>query len=128
MQPGKSVPFSLEPEQIENILSIRPDGCFLIEMVKLFTDRGRELLAEIDASVAASDPRAFLAHIHALKGASQTIGARLLTNACHLLETNLNFDKARIVTLHVEFSRVVDDLRLVIQARSNELSPPAEAL
>jgi PAS domain S-box-containing protein len=62
------------------------DDDFARELAESFLDTAPPCLVEIDAALAASNLAALATPAHALKGASRTIGAKHLADACEALE------------------------------------------
>jgi two-component system, sensor histidine kinase and response regulator len=62
------------------------DEDFARELAESFLETAPLSLTEIEAALSAADPSALACPAHALKGASRTIGARQLADACEALE------------------------------------------
>jgi HPt (histidine-containing phosphotransfer) domain-containing protein len=75
----------LDPERLEELCG--SDAEFRQEVLRDFLALAPELLARIDASIAAGDSPDVQRASHSLKGSSRTLGATALGSACEELET-----------------------------------------
>jgi two-component system sensor histidine kinase/response regulator len=75
----------LDPGRLEELCG--SDADFRREVLRDFLELAPQLLARIDASIAAGDPTDVQRASHSLKGSSRTLGAAALGAACEELES-----------------------------------------
>jgi HPt (histidine-containing phosphotransfer) domain-containing protein len=105
-------PSVLDPQAIENLRALDPDGNdeFLREIVGIFLEDTPLRINDLDQSALANDPARFVRAAHSIKGSSANIGANALRTVAETLEhqsrtQGLAHVAALIAQVKAEFSR-----------------------
>jgi two-component system sensor histidine kinase RpfC len=67
---------------LNSIKDLSADKNFISELITVFREDSKKLLAEMESAVARKDYKTYLENIHALKGSAGSIGARRLFTYC----------------------------------------------
>jgi HPt (histidine-containing phosphotransfer) domain-containing protein len=78
----------IDSELIRNLKEMDADGQagFFADVIRLFAEQGRSLLEAIRDAVLAGKRDELASHLHSLKGAAGSVGARLLAEHCARFE------------------------------------------
>jgi len=67
---------------LSNVKDLSSDELFIHELITVFIDDSKKLLAAMESAVASKDNEAYLENVHALKGSAGSIGAHKLFLEC----------------------------------------------
>ena len=94
----------LDAATLDDLRAIDPDGSegFLSDLLQTFLDDSATHVAAIHRALQAGDHAAVKKHAHVLKGASRSIGALALGDACEQLEGAADQGRSDSVMLDLE--------------------------